>query len=104
MRHEPIGVCAAINPFNASIAIMILKVAPALITGNVMIVKPSEKTPLGSLAFAPLFEQAGFPKGCVQVLTGSGENGSLLASHMRIRKISFIGSILTGKKIQIAAA
>lgn len=69
-----------------------------------MIVKPSEKTPLGALAFGPLFEEAGFPKGCIQILTGAGETGALLASHMRIRKISFTGSIATGKKIQVAAA
>ncbi|KAF2216976.1 hypothetical protein CERZMDRAFT_119698 [Cercospora zeae-maydis SCOH1-5] len=83
---------------------MILKCIPALATGNVIIVKPSEKTPLGTLAMAPLFEKAGFPKGVVQVLTGAGDTGALLASHMRIRKISFTGSIPTGKKIQEAAA
>lgn len=83
---------------------MIFKAAPALATGNVLIVKPSEKTPLGSLALAPLFEQAGFPKGCIQVITGAGETGALLSSHMRIRKVSFTGSIPTGKKIQAAAA
>lgn len=104
MRHEPLGVCAAINPFNAPVACMIFKAAPALATGNVLIVKPSEKTPLGSLALAPLFEQAGFPKGCIQVITGAGETGALLSSHMRIRKVSFTGSIPTGKKIQAAAA
>jgi len=104
VRHEPLGVCAAINPFNAPVACMIFKAAPALATGNVLIVKPSEKTPLGSLALAPLFEQAGFPKGCIQVITGAGETGALLSSHMRIRKVSFTGSILTGKKIQAAAA
>lgn len=81
-----------------------LKAAPALATGNVLIVKPSEKTPLGSLALAPLFEQAGFPKGVVQVVTGGAETGALLSAHMRIRKISFTGSIPTGKKIQVAAA
>jgi acyl-CoA reductase-like NAD-dependent aldehyde dehydrogenase len=81
-----------------------LKAAPALATGNVLIVKPSEKTPLASLALAPLFEQAGFPKGVVQVVTGGGETGALLSAHMQIRKISFTGSIPTGKKIQVAAA
>jgi len=81
-----------------------LKAAPALATGNVLIVKPSEKTPLGSLAVAPLFEKAGFPPGVIQVLTGPGSTGALLAEHMRIRKISFTGSISTGKKIQEAAA
>ncbi|OAG42479.1 hypothetical protein AYO21_03355 [Fonsecaea monophora] len=104
VRHEPLGVCAAVNPFNAPVATMMLKLAPCLATGNVMIVKPSEKTPLGSLAIAPLFEQAGFPKGVVQVLPGDGQTGALLASHNRINKISFTGSVSTGKRIQTAAA
>lgn len=104
VRHEPLGVCAAINPFNAPVATFIFKAAPALATGNVLIVKPSEKTPLGSLALAPLFEKAGFPKGVIQVITGAGQTGALLSSHMRIRKVSFTGSIPTGKKIQVAAA
>lgn len=94
----------AINPFNAPLATLFLKVAPALATGNVMIVKPSEKTPLGTLAAAPLFEKAGFPPGVVQVITGFGATGALLAEHMRIRKVSFTGSLATGRKIQVAAA
>ncbi|KAJ4177412.1 hypothetical protein NW767_014001 [Fusarium falciforme] len=104
VRHEPLGVCAAINPFNSPVACFFLKAAPALATGNVMIVKPSEKTPLGSLAAAPLFEKAGFPPGVIQVITGPGSTGTLLAEHMRIRKVSFTGSVATGKKIQQAAA
>ncbi|KAM6510442.1 hypothetical protein FSOLCH5_010882 [Fusarium solani] len=104
VRHEPIGVCAAVNPFNAPLATLFLKAAPALATGNVMIVKPSEKTPLGSLAVAPLFQKAGFPPGVVQVITGPGSTGALLSEHMRIRKISFTGSVATGRRIQVAAA
>lgn len=104
MRHEPLGVCAAINPFNSPVACLFLKAAPALATGNVMIVKPSEKTPLGSLAVASLFEEAGFPPAVLQVITGFGPTGALLAEHMRIRKISFTGSLATGRKIQVAAA
>lgn len=96
--------CAAINPFNAPLATLFLKCAPALATGNVIIVKPSEKTPLGSLAIAPLFTEAGFPPGVIQVVTGAGSTGALLAEHMRIRKISFTGSVDTGRKIQQAAA
>lgn len=83
---------------------MVLKAAPCLAMGNVLIVKPSEKTPLGSLALGPLFEQAGFPPGVLQVLSGDGSTGALLAKHMRIRKVSFTGSIPTGKTIQQAAA
>ena len=104
VRHEPLGVCAAINPFNASVATMILKAAPCLATGNVLIVKPSEKTPLGSLAMGPMFEKAGFPPGVIQVLPGDGTTGALLAKHMSIRKVSFTGSVNTGKAIQVAAA
>ncbi|KAH8703856.1 Aldehyde/histidinol dehydrogenase [Talaromyces proteolyticus] len=104
VRHEPLGVCAAINPFNSPLGCFFLKAAPALATGNVMIIKPSEKTPLGSLAIAALFEKAGFPPGVIQVVTGPGSTGALLAGHMRIRKISFTGSVPTGKKIQQAAA
>ncbi|KAL5324730.1 hypothetical protein ACEPPN_009278 [Leptodophora sp. 'Broadleaf-Isolate-01'] len=104
VRHEPLGVCAAINPFNASVACFFLKAVPALATGNVMIVKPSEKTPLGALAVASLFVKAGFPPGVIQVITGPGSTGALLADHMRIRKVSFTGSVTTGKNIQVAAA
>lgn len=104
VRHEPLGVCAAINPFNAPLATFFLKCAPALATGNVMIIKPSEKTPLGSLAVVSLFERAGFPPGVVQVITGGASTGALLAEHMRIRKVSFTGSVATGRKIQEASA
>lgn len=85
-------VCVAINPYNSPVASFILKAAPCLATGNVIIVKPSEKSPLGSLAVAPLFEEAGFPRGVVQVLTGDGSTGALLSNHMRVRKVSFIQS------------
>ncbi|TVY57312.1 Aldehyde dehydrogenase, cytosolic 1 [Lachnellula cervina] len=104
VRHEPLGVCAAINPFNSAVPCFFLKAMPALATGNVMILKPSEKTPLGSLAVAPLFIKAGFPPGVIQVITGAGSTGALLAEHMRIRKLSFTGSVATGKNIQVAAA
>ncbi|CAG8251500.1 unnamed protein product [Penicillium salamii] len=101
VRHEPLGVCVAINPYNSPVASLFIKAAPCLATGNVLIVKPSEKSPLGSLAVAPLFGKAGFPPGVIQVLTGDGSTGAWLASHMRI---SFTGSVATGKKIQVAAA
>ncbi|CAK7243897.1 MAG: hypothetical protein STHCBS139747_005427 [Sporothrix thermara] len=104
VRHEPLGVCAGICPFNAPVSTLIMKAAPALATGNVIIIKPSEQSPLGTLAMAGLFKEAGFPPGVLQVLTGAGETGGLLASHMRIRKISFTGSVATGRKIQIASA
>ena len=83
---------------------MAFKAAPAFATGNCFILKPSEKTPYSALALGPLIEQAGFPPGVFQILSGDGSTGALLASHMRIRKISFTGSIPTGKKIQAMAA
>jgi acyl-CoA reductase-like NAD-dependent aldehyde dehydrogenase len=104
VRHEPLGVCVAINPYNSPVASFILKAAPCLATGNVLITKPSEKAPLGSLALAPLFLEAGFPPGVVQVVVGDGSTGALFASHMRVRKVSFTGSVPTGKRIQAAAA
>ncbi|EXJ63656.1 uncharacterized protein A1O5_11417 [Cladophialophora psammophila CBS 110553] len=85
VKNEPLGVCVGICPFNSPVATFFHKVAPALVTGNVMIIKPSEKTPLASLALAPL--TSGNPQG-----------------HMRVRKISFTGSVARGKKIQAAAA
>jgi len=80
------------------------KSAPALASGNVIIIKPSEKSPLGTLAMAKMFEVAGFPPGVFQVLVGGGNVGQILAAHMDINKISFTGSTFTGRKIQQAAA
>lgn len=81
------------------------KVAPALICGNTVILKSSEKAPLSSLKLAALVKEAGFPPGTVNVLSGFGSpTGAALARHMKIRKISFTGSVATGKKIMIMAA
>lgn len=79
------------------------KAAPALACGNTVIIKPSEKSPLGTLAAAHLIEAAGFPPGVFQVLTGGGAIGAHLSSHMGIQKVSFTGSGVTGRKIQEAA-
>lgn len=95
---------AGIVPWNGPLATAAFKSAPALATGNCFILKPSEKTPYAALALGHLIEQAGFPPGVFQILSGDGSTGALLASHMRIRKISFTGSITTGKKIQELAA
>ncbi|KAK0854850.1 hypothetical protein LTR91_017749 [Friedmanniomyces endolithicus] len=104
VRNEPLGVTAGIIPWNAPIGNVGLKAGPALATGNCFILKPSEKTPFAGLALLPLIKEAGFPPGVFQVLTGDGSTGALLASHMRVRKVSFTGSIPTGKKIQEMAA
>ncbi|KAG9235567.1 aldehyde dehydrogenase domain-containing protein [Amylocarpus encephaloides] len=104
VRNEPLGVCAGIVPWNGPLGTVGLKAAPALATGNCFILKPSEKTPFASLALGPLIIEAGFPPGVFQVISGDGSTGALLASHMRVRKVSFTGSIPTGKRIQEMAA
>ncbi|KAL5319234.1 hypothetical protein ACEPPN_012284 [Leptodophora sp. 'Broadleaf-Isolate-01'] len=104
VRNEPLGVTAGIVPWNAPLGTAGLKAAPALCTGNCFILKPSEKTPFAALALGPLIVEAGFPPGVFQVLSGDGSTGALISSHMRIRKVSFTGSIGVGKRIQEAAA
>jgi aldehyde dehydrogenase (NAD+) len=81
-----------------------LQVAPAVAAGNTFIFKSSEKSPLAVLYLGELFRQAGFPPGVVNLISGGGKVGSLLASHMDIAKISFTGSGASGRLVQIAAA
>ncbi|KAH6988307.1 aldehyde dehydrogenase domain-containing protein [Ilyonectria sp. MPI-CAGE-AT-0026] len=104
VKREPVGVSAAIIAWNGPTVSIAMKAGPCLASGSVMILKPSEKTPLGALFIADLFRQAGFPPGVFQVLPGDGSLGALISSHMRIRKVSFTGSVPVGKKIQEAAA
>lgn len=104
VRNEPLGVCAGIAPWNGPTGNFSLKAAPALAAGNCFIMKPSEKSPFSALALGALAVEAGFPPGVLQVLTGDGVTGALLAAHMRIRKISFTGSVATGKKVAELAA
>jgi aldehyde dehydrogenase (NAD+) len=104
-RHEPIGVCAAIIPWNFPIMMMGWKLGPALATGNTVIVKTSELTPLSALKVAELVVEAGFPPGVVNIITGYGAvAGDALARHMRIGKVAFTGSTAVGRKIMEASA
>ncbi|KAE8381807.1 aldehyde dehydrogenase domain-containing protein [Aspergillus bertholletiae] len=103
-KRQPLGVCAAIVAFNGPIAVMAFKVAPCLAAGNTIIVKASEKSPLSSLYFGKLANEAGIPPGVINFVSGDGETGSLLAHHMQIDMISFTGSTSTGKRITEAAA
>jgi aldehyde dehydrogenase (NAD+) len=81
------------------------KIAPALATGNTIVMKPSEFTPLSAIKMCHLIHQAGFPAGVVNVVTGYGNTvGNAISSHMRIEKIAFTGSTLVGRKIMEAAA
>ncbi|KAF1811492.1 putative aldehyde dehydrogenase [Eremomyces bilateralis CBS 781.70] len=103
VRYEPLGVCAGIGAWNGSSMLFAWKCAPALAAGNVFIFKASEKSPLGIVALGDLIKEAGFPPGVIQIVNGAGETGGLLASHMKINKISFTGSINAGRKVQEAA-
>lgn len=103
VQYQPMGVCAGIAAWNATMVFFAHKVAPALAAGNTFIFKPSEKSPLGALALGDLIASAGFPPGTINIVTGGGETGALLASHMLIRKISFTGSPGAGRKVQQAA-
>jgi acyl-CoA reductase-like NAD-dependent aldehyde dehydrogenase len=90
-RHEPLGVVAAIVPFNFPVELYAHKVAPSLATGNAVIVKPSEDTPLTTILLVDLLEAAGVPKGVVQVVVGGATVGSRLVSDPRVAAVSFTG-------------
>ncbi|KAJ5296191.1 hypothetical protein PENANT_c021G02468 [Penicillium antarcticum] len=104
-HREPLGVCGAIVPWNAPLMITIWKLAPALVTGNVLIIKSSELSPLYALKLAELVKEAGIPAGVVNIVTGEGASaGQALSEHMEVRKIAFTGSTLAGRKIMQAAS
>lgn len=104
-RNEPLGVVAVITPWNSPLMLTAWKIAPALAAGCTVVIKPSEFTSASMLEFVRLFEEAGFPPGVVNVVTGFGkEVGSPLIEHPLVRKISFTGSDQTGKAINVAAA
>lgn len=101
--REPLGVVAAITPWNSPLLLMLWKLGPALAAGNTVVVKPSEVTPVSTLVFARLVAEAGFPAGVVNVVTGHGDIGADLVSHPGVDKIGFTGSTATGKQIAAAA-
>jgi acyl-CoA reductase-like NAD-dependent aldehyde dehydrogenase len=104
-RREPVGVVAAITPWNSPLMLMTWKLAPALAAGCTVVVKPSEHAPASTLGFAELIEQAGFPAGVVNVVTGlSRETGEALAAHPGVDKVAFTGSTATGRAVARAAA
>lgn len=104
-RKEPIGVVAAIIPWNAPIAATVWKIAPALATGCTAILKPSEEAPLSSLLVAELMQRAGAPDGVVNIVTGPGSRvGAALVEHDGVDKITFTGSTPTGQGILRASA
>ena len=103
LHHTPLGVVGAIAPWNFPVLLTLWKVAPALITGNTMVVKPSPFTPLTSLRFGQIAQEV-LPPGVLSVVTGGNELGPQITSHPDIAKISFTGSTETGKHVIRAAA
>ncbi|BAK77126.1 aldehyde dehydrogenase [Pseudogulbenkiania sp. NH8B] len=104
VTREPVGVVAAVVPWNFPILMASWKFAPALAAGNAVIVKPSEKSPLTAIRLAGLAKQAGIPDGIFQVLPGAGDVGKLLALHLGVDCIAFTGSTAVGKLIAGYAA
>ncbi len=103
--REPVGVVAAITPWNVPLGQAIWKIAPALATGCTVVLKPAENTPLTALRFAQLAAEAGIPRGVINVVTGTGATaGAALVEHPGIDKISFTGSTETGRIIGVTAA
>lgn len=103
-RREPVGVNALITPWNFPLMILAWKLAPALATGNTVIIKPSEVTPLTSIRLVELVAEAGFPPGVVNLVTGDGGVGAMLSAHMDIDHLSYTGSTNVGKIITRASA
>ncbi|XP_056881055.1 aldehyde dehydrogenase family 1 member A3 [Takifugu flavidus] len=104
-KHEPVGVCGAIIPWNFPLLMFMWKIAPALSCGNTVVVKPAEQTPLTALHMGSLIKEAGFPAGVVNIVPGFGPTaGAAIANHMDIDKVAFTGSTETGQLIQTAAA
>lgn len=104
-RREPIGVIACITPWNSPLLLLGWKLAPALAAGNTAVIKPSEHASCSTLAFAALFEEAGFPPGVVNTVTGyGGEAGAPLAAHPDVAKVAFTGGEPGGLAVYRAAA
>ncbi|KAF7191334.1 Aldehyde dehydrogenase [Pseudocercospora fuligena] len=104
VQYEPLGVCAGICAWNGTHVLAAWKMAPAMAAGNTFILKSSEKSPLAVCEYGNLLNQAGFPKGVINIITGAGPVGSLLAHHMQISKIAFTGSAPAGRAVMAAAA
>ncbi len=104
-RREPVGVVAAITPWNSPLLLLTWKLAPALAAGCTVVVKPSEHSPAATLELARLIGDAGFPPGVVNVVTGSSRDlGAALAAHPGVDKVAFTGSTATGRAVAHAAA
>ncbi|WP_042431703.1 aldehyde dehydrogenase family protein [Streptacidiphilus anmyonensis] len=96
---RPVGVAAQVIPWNFPLLMLAWKIAPALATGNTVVLKPAETTPLTALRFAEICRQAGLPKGVVNIITGDGRTGAALTAHPDIDKVAFTGSTEVGRAI-----
>jgi aldehyde dehydrogenase (NAD+) len=104
VEYEPCGVVGQIIPWNFPLLMLAWKIAPALATGNTVVLKPAEFTPLTALAFAELCQEAGLPAGVVNIVTGDGSTGEALVKHPDVDKIAFTGSTEVGRAIRSATA
>ena len=102
--REPVGVVAAITPWNTPLGLLAWKLFPALAAGNTVVIKPSEVTPTSTLLLAELLREAGIPDGVVNVVTGGAPTGAALVAHPGVAKIAFTGSTATGQAIAAEAA
>src|SRR5262245_13161743 len=101
--RKPLGVVAAITPWNFPVILLSWKLAPAFLAGNTVVAKPSPFTPLSTLMAAEALREI-LPAGVLNVLSGGNDLGAELTRHPEVRKISFTGSVATGKKVMLAAA
>jgi acyl-CoA reductase-like NAD-dependent aldehyde dehydrogenase len=102
-QHTPLGVVAAITPWNFPVILLMMKVAPALIAGNTVVIKPAPTTPLTTLRFGELCAEV-LPPGVVNVIVDQNDLGGALTSHPDVAKVAFTGSTATGKKVMASAA
>lgn len=103
-KVEPIGVAGQIIPWNFPLLMAAWKLAPALATGNTIVLKPAETTPLTALKLAEVIRESGLPAGVVNIVTGAGQTGAAIVNHPEVDKIAFTGSTRVGKYIQKAIA
>src|SRR6059036_810724 len=96
---SPLGVAGQVIPWNFPLLMAAWKLAPALATGNTVVLKPAETTPLSALFFADICRQAGLPNGVVNILPGYGDTGAALVAHPDVNKVAFTGSTAVGKEI-----
>jgi acyl-CoA reductase-like NAD-dependent aldehyde dehydrogenase len=103
VRRRPFGVVGAITPWNFPVMLAVWKIAPALLAGNTIVLKPSPYTPLSTLRLGEILRDV-VPAGVVNVVSGGNELGAWISAHPAVRKVSFTGSVATGKKVALAAA